>query len=164
MARRLASVSRLALAAAIAACAGGESKQTSEPDPVLGTWVLNIPKSRFGDGIPDISSQQVTFDSGFGGITATTETVTRKGTVLRSSYTARYDGKRYPLSGSPNADSVSFARLDARTVERFDTKGATFVGSVTRVVSADGKTLTVMSKPVGASGRTVGDILVYDRK
>jgi hypothetical protein len=121
-------------------------------------------KSSFGGGIPPFTSQTVTFDSGPGGVTVTSETVNRDGSVHRSSYTANYDGKRYPISGAPNADSVSFARLDARTVERFDTKGNTFVGSVTRIVSPDGKTLSVMSKPVGTSGRTVASILVYDRK
>ncbi|MGQ0641753.1 MAG: hypothetical protein ACT4P6_13470 [Gemmatimonadaceae bacterium] len=149
---------------ALAACGGRENELPTENDPVIGTWVLNIAKSSFGGGIPDITSQTVTYAPGPSGITATTETVTRSGAVLQTTYTAAYDGKRYPISGSPNADSISFARLDARTVERFDTKGPTFVGSLTRIVAADGKTLTVMSKPVGAGGRTVGSILVYDRK
>ncbi len=156
----------LIVIAGIAAFAWAEERpaQSAEPDPVLGTWVLNMAKSRFVGGIPAFTSQTVTFDSVAAGFRVTTETVTRDGSVLRSEYTANYDGKRYPISGSPNADSVSFARLDARTVERFDTKGNTFVASVTRVVSPDGKVLSVMSKPVSGQGRTVGNILVYDRK
>jgi hypothetical protein len=126
--------------------------------------VLNIPKSRF-DTPPTITGQKVTFaPTPDGGFTVTSESYTRAGDTVRNSYSARYDGKRYPISGSPNVDSISFARLDARTVERFDTKGTTFIGSQTRVVSPDGKTLTVMAKPMGPQGRTVGSILVFDRQ
>lgn len=155
---------RIASGISCVACGDERPAPRAEPDPVLGTWELNMAKSRFAGGIPPFTGQTVTFDSVAAGFRVTTETMTRDGTVLRSEYTANYDGKRYPISGSPNADSVSFARLDARTVERFDTKGNTFVASVTRIVSPDGKALTVMSKPVGAQGRTVGNILVYDRK
>jgi hypothetical protein len=153
------------LAASIVACSQPREQHAaaSERDPVIGTWTLNVAKSNFGGGLP-VRSQTVTFDSTAQGFRVTSETVALDGSVSRSSYTARYDGKRYPIAGSPNADSVAFARLDARTVERFDTRGNTFVGSVTRVVSADGKTMTVMNKPVGTQGRTVGGILVYERQ
>jgi hypothetical protein len=154
----------MAISTSIVTCADNPPAKPAEPDPVLGSWVLNMAKSTFVGGIPPFTAQTVTFDSGSTGLTVTTETTNRDGTVLRSVYTAKYDGKRYPISGAPNVDSVAFARLDARTVERFDTKGNTFVGSVTRVVSPDGKTLSVMSKPIGAQGRTVGSLLVYDRK
>jgi hypothetical protein len=153
----------LALTLTINACGDTESARVVESDPVLGTWLLNVPKSTFVVGRPP-KSQTVTFDSAATGIRVTSETVNADGSVSHSTYTAAYDGKRYPISGTPSADSVSFARLDQRTVERFDTRGSTFVGSVTRIVSPDGKTLTVMSKPIGAQGRTVGNILVYDRK
>jgi hypothetical protein len=121
-------------------------------------------KSRF-DTPPAITGQKVTFTPApEGAFTVTSESYTRAGDTVHSTYTAKYDGKRYPISGSPNADSISFARLDARTVERFDTRGTTFVGSQTRVVSPDGKTLTVMAKPLGPQGRTVGSMLVFDRQ
>jgi hypothetical protein len=155
---------RLALASIIAACADSQPERPAEPaDPVIGTWKLNVAKSSFGAPQAPIS-QVVTFEPTEAGIKVTSETVAPNGDTTRTTYTAKYDGKRYPISGAPNADSVSFARLDARTVERFDTKGSTFVGSVTRIVSADGKTLTVMNKPVAAQGRVPGSVLVYDRQ
>ena len=153
----------LVLVSFVAACGDAQPALSVESDPVIGTWALNIAKSTF-DAPTLLKSQTVTFDSTADGIRVSSETIALNGNVNRSSYTARYDGKRYPISGSPNADSVSFARLDARTVERFDTKGNTFVGSVTRVLSQDGKTLTVMNKPVGPQGRMVGSMLVYDRR
>ncbi|MGH7710704.1 MAG: hypothetical protein ACREOG_05440 [Gemmatimonadaceae bacterium] len=148
-----------------AACGDSPPARATEIiDPVIGTWELNVAKSTFPSPQAP-TSQTVTFEpAANGGFTVTSETLSRDGSVARSTYTAKYDGKRYPISGSPNADSVSFARLDVRTVERFDTRGSAFVGSVTRIVSPDGKTLTVMNKPVNPQGRTVSSVLVYERR
>jgi hypothetical protein len=155
---------RLAVAGVLAACADSQPERSAEPaDPVIGTWKLNVAKSSFSAPQAPIS-QTVTFEPTDAGTKVTSATVAPNGDTTRTTYTAKYDGKRYPISGTPNVDSVSFARLDARTVERFDTKGNTFVGSVTRIISADGKTLTVMNKPVAAQGRVPGSVLVYDRQ
>lgn len=152
------------IGAAAISCSKAPPPPADTTDPVLGTWVLNMAKSSF-DTPPSITGQRVTFAAAAeGAFTVTSESYARSGDTVRSAYTAKYDGKRYPIAGSPSADSISFARMDARTVERFDTKGPTFVGSQTRIVSPDGKTLTVMAKPMGPQGRTVGSVLIYDRQ
>ncbi len=132
-------------------------------DSVLGTWTLNVARSTFPGGRGP-SSQTVTFEQAGRGTAVTSEVVGPDGSVARSSYTAYYDGKRHPIRGSPNADSVSFKRIDAWTVERTDTKAGRFTASVTRVLSRDAKTLTVTTKAFDAQGRAVVGVTVYDRQ
>ena len=54
---------------------------------------------------------------------ATTEGVNAAGTATKTEYTAQYDGKDYPITGSQTADTVALKRIDARTIERTDKKG-----------------------------------------
>lgn len=132
-------------------------------DPVLGTWKLNVAKSTFAGGRGP-ASQIVKFEQAGRGTAVTSVVVGSDGRMARSTYTAIYDGKRHPILGSPSADSVSFKRIDAWTVERTDTKGGRFTASVTRVVSKDGKTLTVTTKAFDAQRRLVMGTTVYDRQ
>lgn len=146
--------------------AGGVSLtrlHAQELDPVLGTWKLNVAKSIFPGGRAP-SSQTVKFEKAGRGTAVTSEVVGPDGRIARSSYTAFYDGKRHPIVGSASADSVSFKRIDAWTVERTDTKAGSFTATVTRVLSRNGKTLTVTTKAFDAQGRAVVGITVYDRQ
>jgi len=58
------------------------------------------------------------------------------GKKTTSTYTANFDGKDYPLSGSAlGADKVSLKRIDARTTERTDKKDGKVVLTIKRVVT-----------------------------
>jgi hypothetical protein len=61
-----------------------------------------------------------------------------------------YDGKDYPLKGSPIADTVSLERPDALTTLRTDKK--------------DGKTFTVAINGVNAKGEPFNNMLVFERQ
>jgi hypothetical protein len=134
-----------------------------ELDPVLGTWKLNVAKSTFPGGRGP-RSQTVKFEKAGRGTAVTSDVVGPDGRITRSSYTAFYDGKRHPILGVASADSVSFKRIDAWTVERTDTKAGRFMATVTRVLSKDGKVLTVTTKAFDAQGRAIVGVTVYDRQ
>ena len=95
---------------------------------------------------------------------ATTEGVNAAGTPTKTEYTANYDGKDYPITGSQNADTVSLKRIDARTMERTDKKGDKVVATSTRVVSEDGKTMTVTTKGTNAQGQAVDNVTVWEKQ
>src|SRR2546430_4583560 len=65
----------------------------------------------------------------------TAEFVNTDGTRTTSQYTANFDGKDYPFTGSAVADTVSLKRIDARTTDRTDTKGGKVAQTLKRVVS-----------------------------
>lgn len=135
------------------------SAQTS---PEIGTWKLNVAKSKYSPG-PAPKSQSVTFAAAGQGIKVSTEGVAADGSKTAQSYTANYDGKDVPLTGSATTDTVSLKRINATTVERTDKKGGKVVQTLTRVISADGKTMTITTKGTNAQGQAVNNVAVYDK-
>src|SRR5438552_1687634 len=103
----------------LGACAGTMSGQTA--DPRIGTWKLNVAKSQFNPGPPN-QSLTVKVEASGQGEKVATEGVNADGTRAATQYTANFDGKDYPLTGSPLSDTVSLNRVDARTTDRTDKK------------------------------------------
>ena len=132
-------------------------------DARIGTWKLNVAKSKYSPG-PAPQSNTLKIEASGQGEKVTTEGVNATGTPTMTQYTANFDGKDYPLTGSQNADKVSLKRIDARTTERTDKKGDKVVQTVTRVVSQDGKTMTVTEKGTNAQGQAVDNVVVYEKQ
>ena len=86
------------------------------------------------------------------------------GNRIHREYTANYDGKDNPVTGNPDADSVSLKRVDAYTVEGTHKMAGKLVRTFRRVVSKDGKTLTVTEKGANAQGQAYNNVVVYDRQ
>jgi len=121
-------------------------------DPRIGTWKLNVAKSKYTPGPPP-QSQMLKIEPSGQGEKVTSEVVAADGASTTTVYTANFDGKDYPLTGSPMADMVSLKRIDARTTERTDKKGGTVAQTIRRVVSADGKMMNVTVKGKNAQGQ-----------
>ena len=132
-------------------------------DARIGTWKLNVAKSKFSPG-PAPQSRTVKVEASGQGEKVTVEGVNAAGTPTMEQYTANFDGKDYPMTGSQNADTVSFKRIDARTMERTDKKGEKVVTTSTRVVSEDGKTMTVTTKGTNAQGQAVDNVSVWEKQ
>jgi len=84
--------------------------------------------------------------------------------VSHYGYTAKYDGKDYPITGSPSRDAVAMTRVDANTLKINYKKSGTVVSAQTPVVSSDGKVCTITSASTDAQGKTVNSVAVYDRQ
>jgi hypothetical protein len=136
----------------------------AQPDPrSLGTWKLNVAKSKFSPG-PAPKSLTVKFEKAGQGVKLTTEGVGADGKPSATSYTANYDGKDYPLTGSPIADTVALRKVDANTVERTDKKAGKVVQTLTRVIAKDGKSFTVTVKGTTPKGEPVNNVLLFDKQ
>jgi hypothetical protein len=132
-------------------------------DTAVGTWKLNVAKSTFSPG-PAPKSQTRTYVESAPGLTLTIKTVAADGKETTSTLAFKDDGKSYPASGSPDLDAVSVTRVDALTVTSIQTKAGKAVGTGTRSVSKDGKTLTFSAKLTDAKGVKHDDVSVYDRQ
>jgi hypothetical protein len=132
-------------------------------DPRIGTWKLNVAKSKYSPGPPP-QSQTLKIEPSGQGEKVTSEVVNADGTNTTTQYTANFDGKDSPLTGSPIADMVSLKRIDARTTERTDKKGGTVAQTIKRVVSADGKTMNVTVKGKNAQGQEVSNVVVFEKQ
>src|SRR5713101_7002823 len=151
----------VALGVVLGADIVGLSAQAS--DPRIGTWKLSVAKSKFSPGPPP-QALTVKVEPSGQGEKVSTEGVNADGTRTATGYTANFDGKDYPLTGSPNADTVSLKRIDARTTVRTDKKSGQVALTLTRAVSQDGKTMTVTVKGTDAQGQAVNSVLMFEKQ
>ena len=70
-------------------------------DSTLGTWKLNLAKSKFDPGPAPKSRTEVYEAWETDGITFTGTTVQADGTRATAGFSAHYDGKDYKLIGTP---------------------------------------------------------------
>ena len=150
---------KLALVVTLVAAAYGVQAQA---DPTVGTWKLNLAKSKYNAGQPPKSSTVVIAAAGQG-IKLTSDTVLADGTARKISYTASYDGKDAVVTGTPDYDGMSLKKT-ANGAEGSRKKAGKVVQTYTRVISADGKTMTVTSTGTTAAGGKVDNVQVYDKQ
>jgi hypothetical protein len=140
----------------------GSAGIAQTPDPGIGTWKLNVAKSKYSPG-PAPKSSTVTIASAGQGVKVVIDGVGPDGSKVHWEYTANFDGKPYPVTGNADGDMVTVKRVDANTIEtRYTLKGKpTSVN--TRVVAADGKTLTVTTTGTNAQGQKVNNVQVFEK-
>jgi len=132
-------------------------------DPLIGTWELNVAKSKFSPG-PAPKSQTRTYEASGAGVKYTSKGVDADGKPTLVQYTANFDGKDYPITGSADSDTISLKKVDTYTAEATQKKAGKVVITTKREVSKDGKTMTVTSKGTNAKGQAIENVLVFDKK
>lgn len=132
------------------------------PDPRIGTWKLDVTKSKYIPG-PAPKSGSVTFSAAGQGTKVVVDTVGPDGSKTQWEYTANFDGKPYPVKGNPDGDMVVAKRVNPNTVETSYTLKGKPTTINTGVVSADGKTFTVTSKGTNAQGQKLDNVQVFEK-
>ena len=133
-------------------------------EPLIGTWKLNLAKSKFTPGPPPRSQTLHYQPSGASGIQRANDEVNAKGERTQSVVTYVFDGKEHPVTGSPLVDAVVNRRMDAYTTERVQKKGGKIVNTLRRIVSKDGKTLTITEEGTDDQGKPFSEITIYDKQ
>ena len=131
-------------------------------DAVVGTWKLNVAKSKFSGTAPKSATR--VYAASADGTSLDQQIVSAAGKEVSMHVTIKYDGKDYPVTGNPDGDSVAAKVIDAHTTDFAIKKGGKVVGTVHRVVSTDGKTLTVNNKGTHSDGKPYDDTLVFDKQ
>ena len=138
----------------------------SNDDPSLGTWKLNVAKSKYTGMAPnksDIRSYQVVD----GWLLVETETVNAAGNRSGVRFVAKFDGKEYQQVGrfAPTVALITYKPVDRNTLQyTVRTTAGKIDSTSTRTVSADGKTMTIEQKSTDASGKPVSYVQVWDRQ
>ena len=114
----------------------------AQTDPTVGTWVLNVAKSKYDPGPPPKSSTLTIVAAGQGH-KIEAKGVDAAGNPTGTQYTASYDGKDVPvtLTGSQDYDTIALKKVDAQRVEGTRKKAGKVVQTYSRVITADGKTM-----------------------
>jgi hypothetical protein len=135
----------------------------SPDDPVLGTWKLNVEKSKFVPG-PGWQSQIRVYQITPAGVLVTWTGLDAKGEKMQVRYTYKYDGRDYPMAGSGSYDTLNAVRIDALTVKSEEKRKGKTVGIAVRTVSPDGKVLTITDEGTNRKGLAFSQVLVFDRQ
>ena len=131
-------------------------------DPIVGTWKLNVAKSKFSPG-QELKSSTRVYSEADGVYTLDQKRVGTDGKEV--SYKVQYsDGKDMKQAAGGPMDTTHAKKIDANTWEFELKKDGKVVGRVHRVVSADGKTLTVHNTGMQVTGGTGDETLVFDKQ
>jgi hypothetical protein len=133
-------------------------------DRFVGTWRLNVAKSKYSPG-PPAKGTTVTYEAAGPGYKVSVRTEPASGPVQEWSYTTTLDGKDSAVTGNnPNADTIAAKRIDANTLENVSKMGGKVTVTSRVVVSADGKTRTSTQTGMDAKGQKVNNVLVFERQ
>jgi hypothetical protein len=134
----------------------------AQSDPFLGTWQLDLTKSKYSPGPPPRSSTSNIQADGQNH-TVTQTGIGADGTPTSITFTMVFDGMPHPFN-SPAFDAIAATRVDAYTEIFSYTKAGKFIATRTIVVSPDARTLTSTTMGISTTGRPVNIITVSDKQ
>lgn len=150
---------RIAVTAVFAA-AMGLAAAAQAPDPLIGTWKLDLAKSTFKPG-PAPKSLTVVIEAAGKGIKVAVDGVGGDGTPVKFGYTSMRDGKDVPVTGSPNFDAAAITLSSPREgTILYKRAGKTAITAKTSV-SMDGKALLVTYDGTDAKGQALHNAYHY---
>lgn len=130
--------------------------------PQMGTWKMNETKSKIPAGYMKNTTVVYTMDGD--NIKVTTDGTDGTGKPFQTTWTGKFDGKDYPLTGDPTADSRMYTKVNDRTLNLTNKMGDKVVTTGTITVSADGKTRTLKTSGTNTAGEKVSSTALYDKQ
>lgn len=146
----------LAVLAAVSLCIAATG------DAFMGTWQLNEAKSKLAAG--GAKNSTVTYSMSGDSITCTIDGTDASGQPLHTSWTGKFDGKDYPITGDPNSDTRSYRLISSHTLSATDKKDGKITETARIVISADGKSRTVTVHATDAKGMKITSVVSYDKQ
>ncbi len=130
--------------------------------PLLGTWTLNVAKSKYdpGPAPKGSTSSSWTFAQTPDGIQLN---VTANGETHTSS-TFKLDGKPYPMRGGSALDAHALTQVSRLETKSNLMRGGKIIGHATILVSRNLKTMTVENTYTTPAGQSVHNVMIFDRK
>jgi hypothetical protein len=132
-------------------------------DPFIGTWKLNVAKSKMEPSQMPKSVTHKNVAQG-NGIKTTFDGVDAQGKEFHSESAGVWDGKDFPVKGDPGADRIALKKVDANTVNVVAKKAGKEVGTYRTTITKDGKTMTMIFKGKDDKGQERSYTQVWDRQ
>ncbi len=129
-------------------------------DPFVGTWKLNLEKSKFDPG-PAPRMRIIKIEALENGYRYTVDNVDAQGKPTNRGNTIKYDGKEYPIG---NDATIAVKKIDENIHEIVIKQRGKQVQAGQEVISDNGKTMTRTVEGVTAQGQKYSDVLVYEKQ
>jgi hypothetical protein len=137
------------------------SAQSSQSDPRIGTWKLNVAKSNDNTRKSDTRTYTQSGDS----VTAHIEVVNADGSTQVYGYTGKADGKDYSWTGKvPGGAETNSTKRVGNTFTSEAKKGGKLLFTTKTTFSDDGKVMTLTTTGVDADGKPIHATRVYDKQ
>jgi len=132
-------------------------------DPFVGTWKLNVAKSKAANPSLMPKSEVQKSEGLDNSLKTVFDGVDIDGKPYYMTWSAKYDGKDFPNTGDPDADTIALREIDATTFEFVLKKAGKEVMVGRDTVSKDGKTRTMTVKGINPT-QGFGGTFVYDKQ
>src|SRR5215471_15037102 len=136
--------------------------QTPAKPVFVGTWKLDAAKSKYSPG-PTPKSQIAVIDAVDGGMKVVSDRVEGDGQKVHFEWTAKFDGKDYPVTGDPSRDAVSVKKIDDYNLEITNKKGGKITTSIKAVYAKDGKTRVETVTGTNAQGQKINNVTEWTK-
>jgi hypothetical protein len=132
-------------------------------NPFDGTWKLNVQKSKYAPGTCP-KRMTIWMETVGDGVHYRSETTYANGRSSSSQYTADYSGPEAIVRGAAGLMApVSLKRIDSRRVLASYVRAFGVVATSRRVVSVNGRVMTITTTSRDHDGKVVTNVGVYDR-
>ena len=145
----------------VALCFAGTALSFAQ-SPQMGTWKLDEAKSKIPAGM--VKNSTVIYAADGDNVKVTTDGTGSDGKPMHTEWTGKFDGKEYPLTGDPTADSRSYKTVNEHELEIASKKSGKETNKGKVVVSKDGKTRTLHLTANDSSGKKVSGVSMYDKQ
>jgi hypothetical protein len=132
----------------------------AETDPRIGTWKLDVAKSKSSNGLP--MSETRTYSAEGSAIMSTNEGVNAQGKPISTHYEATADGKERP-TGAPGM-TLSIKQTGPGAYAGTVKKDGKVVSTNVAVISGGGKVFTFKNKGTDADGKAFTSTVVYEKQ
>jgi len=136
-------------------------RPTADPPPqLIGTWRLNVAKSKYSPG-PPLRSDTRIYTRRADGVHGVVTRVHADGRTEKFEYVANF-GKDHMVTGIPQYDSVTLRRVDELTADAVLSHAGTVFGVARRTIAPDGRTMTITFDRKSTE-TPVHNVAVYDK-
>lgn len=131
-------------------------------DPNVGSWKLNEAKSKIAPGVA--RNVTVTYTAVGDDYKCVVDGIDAAGKPSHNEWTGKFDGKDYPVTGDPLADTRSVKLVKAGHYAITNKKDGKVTLNGTVDFSPDHKTRTLITHGTDAAGKKITATAVYDRQ
>ena len=139
---------------AVAVCYAG--------NPNMGTWKMDESKSKLPAGIT--KNTTVVYSSAGDETKVITDGTTGDGKPAHTEWTGKFDGKDYPLTGDPAANTRSYTIINDHSTELTNKMNGKVTATGRITISSDGKTRTVKVSGTAPDGKKFSYTAYYDKQ
>jgi hypothetical protein len=148
--------------AALAICIFGLALMAAE-NPFVGTWKENMDKSKLS-GAEGLANVTVTYEMDGDTFKASVEGTDPQGQAASFTYEGKLDGTPGTVTGATTFDAISLQRVSSHSIKVTGKKDGKVAYTDRRVVSQDGKTLTISRSGTDSKGKTYHSTMVFDKQ